>query len=218
MVLSGTLEDADRPGTIGSGGCVRAAESIGAAGTATGGGLRGGGGAVLPGDGATTCEGLGGGGGGALSGIATLGLVADVTGGEGFRIGTAGIGRDMGEAGVTGDRVRGRGGVAGGLSPRIAGGARRGGRGAELAPISFFREGRLGTGRTTGVGPLVGSLGGGTEGLAGTGAGGFGGGTLRAGVGAAEPSDLGMDGGFPRIGGIASRQKLQNWLLVEQFK
>lgn len=62
-------------------------------------------------------------------------------------------------------------GAAGGLSLCITG-ARRGG--AEL-PISFFQEG-----------------------TAGTGAGGVG--TLRpGGVGAREPSDFGMDGGFPRL-------------------
>ena len=99
--------------------------------------------------------------------------MGDVTG---FRMGTAVIERDMGEAGLTGDCVRWRGGAAGGLSLRITGGARRGGRGAELL-VTFFREG---TGR------------------AGTGAGGVG--TLRpGGVGAREPSDLGMDGGFPRL-------------------
>jgi hypothetical protein len=159
MVLGSTLEES------GSGGYVRAAESIWAAAIA---GLRpGGGGAVRTGDGAPTCENLGG-GGGTLSGVATFGLVGDVTG---FRMGTATIERDKGEAGLTGDCVRGRGGAAGGLSLRITGGARRGGRGAELL-ISFFREG---TGR------------------AGTGVG-----TLRpGGVGAREPSDFGMDGGFP---------------------
>lgn len=99
-------------------------------------------------------------GGGALAGV---GLVGEVTG---FRTRTAGIGRDMADAGLTGDCVRG----VGGLSLRIAGGARRGGRGAELE----------GTGR------------------AGTGLGGVG--TLRAGgVGARGPSDFGMDGGLPSV-------------------
>lgn len=113
----------------------------------------------------------------------------------------------MGGAGATGDRVCGRGGAEGELSLRIAGGARRGGRGAEPSPVSFFREGRLGAGRVTGVGPEVGGLGGGTEGLAGTGAGGLGGGTLREGSsGVGEPSDFGTDGGFPRVGGMPSWQ------------
>lgn len=149
-VLGSTLEES------GSGGYVRAAESIWAAAIAAEGGLRpGGGGAVRTGDGAPTCEDLGG-GGGALSGVATFGLVGDVTG---FRMGTAAMERD---AEFTGDCVRGRGGAVGGLSLRITGGARRGGRGA------------------------------------GTGAGGVG--TLRpGGVGAIEPSDFGMDGGFPRL-------------------
>ena len=93
-VLGSTLKES------GSGGYVRAAESIWAAAIAAEGGLRpGGGGAVRTGEGAPTCEDLGG-GGGALSGVATFGLVGDVTR---FRMGTAAIERDMGEAGLTGD-------------------------------------------------------------------------------------------------------------------
>lgn len=178
-VLRGLLALGGVPGgsdNVGSGGYVRAADSIWVG--IAGGGLRAGGaGTVLTGDGATTGEDLGS-GGGALSGVATFGLVGDVTG---FRMGTAGIGR---EAGLAGDCVRGRGGAAGGLSLRIGGGARRGGRGAEL-PISFLRGG---TGRP------------------GTGAGGVG--TLRTGgVGARGPSDFGMDGGLPSA---PLREELQN--------
>ena len=198
LVLGGTIEDARWSGTAGSG---EAAEFIRAA---IGSGLRaGGGGAVLAGvRAAATCEGLGGGGGGARSGVVTFGLAGDLTGGEGFRMGTAGIGRDMEDAGFTGDCVRGRTGVSGGLSLRITSGGRRGGRGAEL-PILLFREGRLGAGGNAAVRSRVGGLGGGTEGLAGT-AGGFDGGTLRAGrIGAEGLSDFGIDGSFPRVGGIA---------------
>lgn len=198
VVLGGTIEDARWSGTAGSGG---AAEFIRAA---IGSGLRaGGGGAVLAGDTAATCEGLGGGSGGARSGVVTFSLAGDLTGGEGFRMGTAGIGRDMEDAGFTDDCVRGRTGVSGGLSLRITSGGRRGGRGAEV-PILFFREGRLGAGgNDAAVSSRVGGFGGGTEGLAGT-TGGFDGGTLRAGgIGAEELSDFGIDGGFPRVGGIA---------------
>lgn len=174
FVLGGALGES---GTVGSGEYARAATSIRAAAFVAEGGLRAGGtGAFLTGDGAITCDDLGS-GGGALSGVATFGLLGDVTG---FRTGTAGIER---EAGLTGDCARRRGGV-GGLSLRIAGGARRGGRGAEL-PISFLPEG---TGRA----------GAGTDGA----------GTLRArDVGTREPSDFGMDGGLPSV---PSRQKFQN--------
>ena len=114
------------------------------------GGLRPGGGGARTGDGATvTCENLGG-GGGALSGV---GLV-DATG---FRNGTAATERDMGEAGPTGE-------AAGGVSLRITGGSRLGGRGAELL-VSFFPDG---TGRagTAGAGVRgVGTLGGVGSGL-----------------------------------------------------
>lgn len=127
LILGGTPEES---GTVGLGD-VRAAESLRAAGIATG--RAGGGGAVLAGDGATICESLGGGGGGTLSCIATtFGLIGDVAGGEGFRMGTAGTARDIDEAGF--GRVWG--GVADGLSLRIAGGGRRGGRGAEPTGIS----------------------------------------------------------------------------------
>jgi len=93
-VLGDTLEESV------SGEYVRAAES--AAIVAEGGLRPGGGGAARTGDGAPTYEDLGG-GGGALSGVATFGLVREVTG---FRMGTAAIERDKGEAGLTGDRVR----------------------------------------------------------------------------------------------------------------
>jgi hypothetical protein len=130
MALGGTLDS-------GSGEYVRTAE----------GGLRLGGGGTRSEDGAiVTCEDLGG-GGGALS---VIGL-GDVTG---IRKGTAGIERDMGEAGLTDDCA-----AEGGLSLRIT--SRRGGRGAEAELlVSFFPEGK-GRAGTAGTGVRgVGTLGG----------------------------------------------------------
>lgn len=96
----------------------------------------------------------------------------------------------------------------------MAGEACRGGTGALVAPMSIFREGRLGGGRIAGVGPLVGGLGGGAEGLAGAeGRGGFCGGTLRVGGvgdGDGDEFDFGTEGALPRVGGMPSGRKLQS--------
>jgi hypothetical protein len=133
------------------------------------GGLREGSkGAALAGDGGPALSGLGGGGGGAglpgVVGTCLLGVEADCTlllrggikgtildtvgddsrGGEAFRCGTAGDGRD----GIAGE---GREGVASGLEFR-RGGGRRGGEGGLFDGSGTTRAGRLGAGRLGGAG------------------------------------------------------------------
>lgn len=164
----------------------------------------GGGGTALTGDPGPALDGrAGGGGGGGLPGVAGCGgafLFGDC---KLLRGGMAGTGREMAEdAGGGGGGVEtcrlgkageGRAGGAGGDALRIGGGALRGGAGALVGGAGTVREGRLGAGRFGGVETVDAGFGGGTALLGGGGAEGV----------DAGPSRLGIEGGFPNVGGLA---------------
>lgn len=139
------------------------------------------------------CEGLGGGGGGAR-------VALPLPGGVIFRGGTAGTIRETDGDGFNGDWARGgiAGlGRAGGLELRKAGGARRGGDGAEGVGVleERFLDGSVGAGRAGGAGAGAVGLG------AGTATGGFGGTLLGE-------SPLGTEGGLPNVGGFPTKFRI----------
>ena len=195
----------------------------GAGGPALKGGLRaGGGGIALAIEDGPALEGLGGGGGGGgLPGIVGASLMGALAGckllrdgivgatfvttggavrsGETLRCGRAGDGREGtagdGRNGTAGD---GRAGDAGGLELRRGGGGRRGEAGALVGGAGATRAERLGAGRVAGKicgGACGGNTGGCEEG--------FGGGALVVSV-----SRLGIEGGFPKLGGFATEKDL----------
>lgn len=117
-----------------------------------------------------------------------------------FRGGTAGTIRETDGDGFNGDWARGgiAGlGRAGGLELRKAGGARRGGDGAEGVGVleERFLDGSVGAGRAGGAGAGAVGLG------AGTATGGFGGTLLGE-------SPLGTEGGLPNVGGFPTKFRI----------
>lgn len=115
---------------------------------------KGGGGAVLAGEG-IACDGRGGGGGGTLP---VIDLIGDPPEGEPVRGGTEGTIRE-GIDGFTGETLRGGragDGRDGGLEARTGGGALRGGGGT----VGLSLAGRAGAGLAGGAGADEGGLGG----------------------------------------------------------
>jgi len=168
--------------------------------------FRAGGGTALPtGEEVPALEGRGGGGGGGRPGVVGGGtgllgvfacrLLLGGTGGTAREIADeTGRGGDAG-LGTEGEwRTRGAGVKEEvGLALRSGGGALRGGAGAAAGGAGAIREGKFGAGRLGGAGAGEVGLGDETGLVGGAGAGGAGEGTSR----------LGIEGGFPKVGGFA---------------